>query len=268
MKRFFHKLAVFLKMIKVYRNWPSVVLYRLNVRPEPMIVLLRDGSKFKVRDRRRELSDAYVINEAYLYGIHDKLLPFLADARVGLDIGAFLGSFSVFAAKRSKAKIFAFEPAPNNLKLLNENIAINHLEGRVIPVQAAVAGASGTINLHIPQNSGLVTTKRKHLEIYGADDGPIQVMRVRAMTLADVFRENNITFCDFIKMDCEGCEYDIIFNAPKSILERIGFMTIECHKDGSIEELMDFLRKNKFEVVRPTKEFGEIFCENLAPRKG
>jgi len=39
-------------------------------------------------------------------------------------------------------------------------------------------------------------------------------------------------------------------------------MSIECHADGDINELMEFLKKQGFEAVGPSMEFGEIFCKN------
>ena len=254
-----HKFSVVQRMVQCYKNWPSLILYRLGIRPQPMVVRLRDGAKIKVRDRRKELSDAYVINESYLYGIHNDILPYFKNAKVGMDIGAHIGAFSIFAAKKSPAKIFAVEPAPNNRAVLAENIALNNLESRITILPIAVMKERGTVPLFMPKNSGLVTTSRRHLDLYTADEDT-KTITVPARTLEDIFTEQKVAFCDFIKMDCEGAEYDIFYNAPKDLFKRIGLLTIECHKDGDINELMAFLRKQGFEVKRPTIEFGEIFC--------
>ena len=261
-KNILHKISVALRMIKIYKNWPRLVAYRLNLMPAAMVVEVRDHSRFKVRDRRLELSDAYVINESYLYGIHDLILPYLRTAKVGIDVGAHIGSFTIFAAKRSPARIFAIEAAPNNFRVLEENIALNNLEDRITPLPLAVAGRSGLIDLFLPQNSGLTTTIKNHLTLYSADDGPIEKIVVPALTLAEIFRQNAIDFCDFLKMDVEGGEYDILYHTPRAIFNKIKVMTIECHKDGDINALMQFLRNHGFEVERPTMEFAEVFCRN------
>lgn len=263
LKSLVHKLSVVLKMIRFYKNWPSLILYRLNVRPQPMVVKMRDGARFEVRDRRDELSDAYVINESYLYGIHDNILPYFKNAKVGFDVGAHIGAFTIFAAKKSPARIFAVEPAPNNRKVLEENIKLNNFEDRIKVLPVAVSSRGGEIDLFIPENGGIATTSRRHLDLYNADVGT-KTIKVPTKTLLELFRENGVDFCDFVKMDCEGAEYDIFYNAPQELFDKIGVMTIECHKDGNINELMDFIRKRGFEVVRPTTEFGEIFCVNRA----
>ena len=260
-KKFWHKVSVFWKMILVFRNWPTAVLYRLGLLPQTTILETRDGAKFRIRDRREELSDAYVINESYLYNIHAGILPYLKNAKVGIDIGAHIGAFTVFAAMRSPARIFSFEPAPHNRKILEENIHLNNLKSRVKVLPVVVAGKKGEVELYIPENGGLVTTSRKHLEIYQADVDT-EVIKVPAITLGDFFVAEKIDFCDFIKMDCEGDEYDILYNLSGDIFKRIGVMTIECHADRSIGELMEFLRRKNFEVKRPSVEFAEIFCRN------
>ena len=264
-KSLIHKLSVVLRMIRFYKNWPSLIAYRLNLRPQPMIVRMRDGSRLQVRDRREELSDAYVINESYLYGIHNNILPYFEKAKIGMDVGAHIGAFTIFAAKKSSAKIFAVEPAPNNRQILKENIKLNNFEDRIEVLPVAVLSKPGEVELFMPKNSGLAATSRRHLDLYQADEGTKSI-KVRSLTLADIFSENKIEFCDFIKMDCEGAEYDIFYNAPPELFKKIGVMTIECHADGNIDELMEFIRKRGFDVKRPSMEFGEIFCVNSKGR--
>jgi len=143
------------------------------------------------------------------------------------------------------------------------NIKLNNLSGRIVPVKIALAGRSGTVDLFIPRNGGLATTTAGHLENYG-EKSDIPPIKIKALTLSDFFNEHNINFCDFIKMDVEGAEYDIFYNTPEEILRRIGIMTLECHGDGDINQLMKFISDRGFAVSRPTMEFGEIFCKRIA----
>lgn len=263
---FIQKIRTARRMARAYENWPSLMAYRLNIRPQPMIVKCRDGSMFKVRDRRRHVSDAYVINESYLYGIHDLILPYLARAKVCIDVGAYIGSFSVYAAKRSSATIFALEPIPETAELLKENIKLNKLQDRVILIEAALLGkkiTGGTVDLYIPTDAAFGSVSKSHLGLYEVNEEP-KILRVPSITISEIFERHQIDFCDVIKMDCEGAEYDILYNTPREIFERIGVMTIECHKDGNVGELTRFLEERNFEVVRPSTEFAEIFCKNKA----
>ena len=44
---------------------------------------------------------------------------------------------------------------------------------------------------------------------------------VQTVSLDSIVKENNITTIDFLKMDCEGAEYKILFGCPKKILDII-----------------------------------------------
>jgi hypothetical protein len=54
---------------------------------------------------------------------------------------------------------------------------------------------------------------------------------VPTTTLREIFRDQDIARCDFLKVDCEGAEYDILMGADGGTLDRIAHMSIEYH-DG------------------------------------
>ena len=50
------------------------------------------------------------------------------------DIGANVGLYSIYAAKRRNCQVFAFEPSVFNLELLARNIYLNNLQGHQLKV--------------------------------------------------------------------------------------------------------------------------------------
>src|SRR5882672_9813966 len=126
-----NKITKLFRIMRAYKNWVRLILYRFSIWPGPMEVKLREGSRFKVRPRKDQESEIYIINESYLYGLHDSMLPYMANAKIGIDIGAHIGTFSVFAGRKSRAKIYSIEPDPENFSLLKENIHLNQLDGRI-----------------------------------------------------------------------------------------------------------------------------------------
>ncbi len=71
-------------------------------------------------------ADVAILREIILHNPYarllDKFVPTLAPTRI-YDVGAEIGAFSLFAAKRwPQANIFAFEPDPENFKLLQRNV--------------------------------------------------------------------------------------------------------------------------------------------------
>ncbi len=60
---------------------------------------------------------------------------------------------------------------------------------------------------------------------------------------------------DFLKIDCEGAEYDILFDCPKSILNIIKKIAMEVHtldKKRNMSIMADFLKKEGFDIeIKP-----------------
>lgn len=260
MKLLFGKLSVGARIIFLYRNWITLFLRRMGFRAQPTIIFLRDGAKFKVRDHKKELSDDYVIHEAYLYGVHNNLLPVLPRAMWGIDIGAFIGTFSVFAAQRSRANILAFEPSPKNFQSLQTNIALNNLQERIIAIPAAVTSRSGQSTLYIPADGGFSALRKDHLQNHALRN--FQETEVPTLSVQDIFEKYKIDLCDFIKMDCEGSEYEIIYSLMPETFSRIKMMSIELHDGGDIQELTAFLNRHEFIVKKPLSDFAVISCVN------
>ena len=137
-----------------------------------------------------------------------------------IDIGAHLGSFSLFASKKCpKYKVYSFEPSPSTYAVLKKNIGINGFKN-IKAFNKAVTSDGRPVRIYInPINSALNT-------IY---DNKGHFADISSVSLQEIFTENSIRSCDFIKMDCEGAEYDILLNTPQSILKKIKKMVIEYH---------------------------------------
>lgn len=76
-----------------------------------------------------------------------------------------------------------------------------------------------------------------------------RTVEVECCTLADVFEQFSLTKIDYLKMDCEGAEYEILESAT-SRLQQIGRISMETHTtlDRKAEDLEKLLRGHGFEV--------------------
>lgn len=137
-----------------------------------------------------------------------------------IDIGAHIGSFSLAAARKfSKAKILSFEPSPTNFAALERNIRLNKF-WNIKPFNKAVSATESGISFYInPINSAANS-------IYNFNGLEV---KVQSITLKKILEENRIEKCGFLKMDCEGAEYDILLNAPEEVLRKIETIAIEYH---------------------------------------
>lgn len=138
-----------------------------------------------------------------------------------LDVGAHLGAFSVMAARNwPNAKILAFEPFSENFRLLTHNLRVNDCQ-QVVPFEIAVAGRSGRKKLHLSaSNTGAHSLQR--------DVGPS--VEVAAVSLSEVFEQHSLESIDFLKMDCEGSEYEILESLPQELLCGIQRLAMEFHE--------------------------------------
>ena len=216
------------------RNWP-VLFWELLGLPfgRPYLMRLRDGATFQVRN----FMDAWIVKEVYLDRDYERNGVALQPGWTVLDIGACLGGFAVSAARRAPSiTVHACEPAPESYFLLRQNLALNGV-ANVVAHQLAVAGASGPLTLytfagHAEQNS--MTPTRSH--------GQPVAVAVEGLALADLFERLAITRCDFLKIDCEGAEFEMLLNAPPELFGRIRHICMEYHEGVTAFSHADLLR--------------------------
>jgi hypothetical protein len=76
---------------------------------------------------------------------------------------------------------------------------------------------------------------------------------VACTTLAEICDANALTRVDVVKMDCEGAEYEILYDTPPACLERLKEIRMEYHDAGApprdLASLTGFLRGHGYEVV-------------------
>ena len=73
-------------------------------------------------------------------------------------------------------------------------------------------------------------------------------VNVDSTSLKQIFDDNNIEYCDFLKLDCEGAEYEIIKNLPSEYFKKIKKMVIEYHMADTHPELLkELIKKLKAE---------------------
>ncbi len=123
---------------------------------------------------------------------------------VVVDVGANLGYFAILSALHlaPASKIFAFEPARENYRLLCANLALNDCQHQVEALNAALGDASGAGALHCSEdNFG------DH-QIY-AGDGLRSVESITVLQ-GSRFLSPQIECISLLKVDTQGSEYAVI----------------------------------------------------------
>lgn len=189
---------------------------------------------------RKRSMDSVILMESIILHEYDRYLPSLSQGDVVIDIGTHIGDFSIPVAKKHpEIRVISVEPHPENHTLLLENIRRNSVTN-IKPNRVAVGRSSGTIKLsEDPANTGGNSVVR--------NAGNVSIT-VPCVTLEELFTNNRIKRCRFLKIDCEGAEYDIIDAAPKSLLASIDTIVMEYHNSGPIGEVAEKLRTCGFSV--------------------
>ncbi|MGA2666888.1 MAG: FkbM family methyltransferase [Patescibacteria group bacterium] len=221
-------------------NWPD---YFLNLLKRKRVLMtlyrLRNGQRIQTRSNTM---DRCIVLEVALRRDYNNFPGFeINPGDVVVDIGAHLGAFSLTAAGQARV-VYAFEPVESNYRLLKENLALNHIKN-VQAFQLAVSDVAGAVELFFnPRNNGGHSLVLPMNRIR---------MSVESITLEGVFQRCGIETIDFLKMDIEGAEYDILCKSPPELLERISRLALEFHviDEGRNENVLrQFLESHGFEV--------------------
>ncbi len=223
-------------LVKGIRNWQTLLLLILH----PVVIVLRAGYKFKVRS----LMDVWVVKETCLDRDYERNCSQIEDGWVIVDVGAGLGDFAISVAKKHPhCQIYAFEPFPESFNLLRENLRLNGVSN-VIASPAAIGAKSG--------HAFLATTGKavQHTTTHPASSNE-NTVKVPMLSLRELFDSNNVEYCDLLKIDCEGCEFDALLNTPPEILTMVRRICLEYH-DGFTQfshvDLVDHLQQSGFRV--------------------
>ena len=173
-----------------------------------------------------------------------------------IDIGGNIGCFTLVAAKAaSQGRVLVFEPDRDNFDLILKNVALNGFTN-VTAERCAVAGEPGTLKLFRGDHGPLHSTTASRLEGAEVSD------EVPAVTLPDIMDRHKVERCHFLKMNCEGAEYGILYKTPAEYLRRIDRIALEYHaspgqdKARIARELAGYLRDQGFDIFEFTDFVG------------
>jgi len=158
-----------------------------------------------------------------------------------VDIGANVGVFSLFAARKARV-VYSLEPSSSNFSLLRANTASAE---NIVPLNLACAAADGQASLDVSSNPVSFS-----LSAGGASN---HRETVGVISLASLFERYQIDSCDFLKLDCEGSEFDIILDSEPGLIRRAKRIVMEYHDHHSTRythhDLLKALRQLGFDAV-------------------
>jgi FkbM family methyltransferase len=126
------------------------------------------------------------------------------------------GDSSVYFATQGARLVTGVEPFPPSFLLALENIGANRLGGRILPLPTALSSFADSTDLAVspesPQINSITPTDDSYRNFDSGTNNKRITIRVEGITLIDVVRRFNLERIDFLKLDCEGCEYRVVRN--------------------------------------------------------
>lgn len=185
---------------------------------------------------------------------HDYLLGFLLNqvlinnqydiskdniqGKIIIDVGANIGDFALTCAALGAKKVYAFEPISDIYAKLQNNITNSKFDKTIIPINMALGSTNGNVTLK-----------------YGGPSNQIKICKL------DEFLHGEKV--DFIKMDVEGYEEDVLLGATNTIKKYKPILSFSAyHKPSDKTRLPDVVHSIRPDYHIKLNKFDEedFYC--------
>jgi len=197
----------------------------------------------------------------------------LKDINIFIDVGAHHGdTINEFLEIFTIKKIYAFEPSKENFTKLKIKVAeieksksvkieISPFglgeKNYILPLNEIADGVSNTFN-NLNVNSKYFRKKKFITTLFGIKKFIKNKVPTRIIRLKEFMEQEKIDKIDFMKIDTEGFEYNILLGLEENI-KKVEFILFEHHYDNMIIKNYNFsdihklLSNNGFQKIFKTK---------------
>lgn len=165
----------------------------------------------------------------------DVLDSLLHSGDLFLDIGAYTGIYSIYAAKKHDCTVYAFEPNPKVYDRLKRNIGVNETKNNVYTFPYALSNEKKTTELWV--NPRTMLTSGGSIESVNANYSCVQIQ-------CEIYDELPISVptVDGMKIDVEGHELSVLEGLSYTIERDKPFIIVECLTLLQSDSVTTFLR--------------------------
>jgi len=158
----------------------------------------------------------------------------------------------------------AIEADPDNFQLLKRNIALNNLTN-VLPLNYAVFSTRTRMKLYEQSASA----KYNSLMLARAAESKNYV-EVNADTLDNILKQNGVNQVNWIKIDVEGAEFEVLKGSTETLSGENVSLFVEIHNiedPRHYDHVVNFLKYYNYKITFEQRYEGSgeshvIFCKN------
>ncbi|MEJ2557598.1 MAG: FkbM family methyltransferase [Anaerolineae bacterium] len=176
------------------------------------------------------------------------------------DVGGHIGLISMFFARAvgETGNVITFEPNPSNYDAILDHIELNGFTN-IRVIKMGLGSKRETLKFVVPSSALGTADPSKH-ERYLKREG-VQVFQIELDTMDRQIAVNNLPKPDFVKMDVEGLEIDVLHGMTQTISDHRPRMLIELH--GTNERgVVEFLLAHNYEL-RQVEDDIDITQQNI-----
>ena len=187
-----------------------------------------NGAVFRIDPRFR-----WTAWHAHEAAVADFLRARVSPGQCCFDVGANVGIYVLQLARWSApdGRVVAFEPNPATLRVLRRHVRLNHLDSRVTVVPMGAGAAAGDALLYDTEaGSGLSRIGAVH----PGTRVPVTPQTI-AMTTVDEYCRTSGLVPDWMLIDVEGYEYEVLRGAADTLRRHRPQVVVELHQQVSSE---------------------------------
>jgi len=197
--------------------------------------------------------DGEIINEVLKDDVYEfKIWKPSRNPKFIVDVGSHIGTFSLMAANMyPKAQILSFELLKENyeISLMNlqpfSNIKVFNKAVIGDQIPEGMWKSDRTYNSKPVFKNAKAAARSIHTHVNYS--GSFKKQKLDCINFEEVFKDFNIDYIDYLKIDCEGGEYEIFpFLSKSKLIDKVLNLAVELHGPTNEKEEMIIFLKNNF----------------------
>lgn len=196
-----------------------------------------------------------------------KWIDTFKDNDVFYDIGANVGMFTIYAAKKN-IKTYAFEPHASNLEILYYNTYLNKLNELIIIIPNALSSSDEVININHRDLTGGVAKNNIISNKINNKNYNLN-FKTLSISLDNLITFNNFDYPNKIKIDVDGLEFEIL-NGGKKVINKADEIMLEMYENSTVRHkefnnIIKIMKELNFKEVKKIKN--NVYFKKINYRK-